>query len=127
MQVKKLLEYNSESPICNIQQNDQTRQQRCSGLLARKAYEISTGAASITKTIAYDHKGNSKTKVLICANQWKCRAENQGLLVPSREDFISYKNKKPWAFKMGLSTVGKTSGVITPQTTYQKILSHHSP
>lgn len=28
---------------------------------------------------------------------------------------------------MGLSTVGKTSGVITPQTTYQQILSHHGP
>lgn len=98
MQVKKLLECNSESEICNIQQNDQTRQQRCSGLLARKACGISTGAGLITERIAYDHKGNSNTKVLICANQWKCRAENESLLVPSREDFISYENKKPWAF-----------------------------
>lgn len=76
MQVKKLLEYKSESQICNIQQNDQTRQQRCSGLLGRKVCGISTGAGLITERIAYDLKGNSKTKIVICANQWKCSAEN---------------------------------------------------
>lgn len=62
MQVKKLLEYNSESQIRNIQQNNQTRQQRCSGLLARKACGISTEAGLTIKRIAYNYKGNSKTK-----------------------------------------------------------------
>lgn len=41
MQVKELSEYNSESQICNIQQSDQTRQQRSVGLQARKVCGIS--------------------------------------------------------------------------------------
>lgn len=50
------------------------------------------------------------------------------VVVPSRDDFISYEKKKPWAFYMGFSTtVGKTSGVVRPQTTHKQILSHHSP
>lgn len=51
MQVKELLEYSSESQTCNIQQSDQTRQQRCTGLLARKVCGINTEETGLQRAL----------------------------------------------------------------------------